>query len=366
MTQPNTDAVVQIEYVDGNNLVRGSGVLLAGGKYILTAAHLFNAGPSAASLNISSSAGALSGANAIHLYPAWSKNDSNFNHDIALIELKNPVTSVQGAELIGSGNLIGETFTFAGFGPASGLHTGTNTIDADAASLNSLFSRNVLPGAQFVYDHDNGSEAQNTLGTLIGAGSAVPTVNESQAVAGDSGGPLFINGKVAGISSYAYRNPQYDVNGVIDFSAGEVGLATNVQSYSGWINGMIGDVVQPQVPSQGSEVVTTVQEPIKDSVTNYFLLEIKAVSSVDISFDVKTKDGSATAGSDYKAVSTRMVLPAGEKTLVIPVEILGDSLNEGDETFSLVLSNFAGEGVDNALELTATHTISNYDLFGIS
>jgi len=96
--------------------------------------------------------------------------------------------------------------------------------------------------------------------------------------------------------------------------------------------------------------------------TNYFLLELGEALSVDASVSYQTQDGSATAGSDYTAVSGTATIEAGETKTLIAVPILGDSNQEGNETFDLVLSNpIGGIFPEGVTEVTATHTILNDD-----
>ena len=52
-----------------------------------------------------------------------------------------------------------------------------------------------------------------------------------------------------------------------------------------------------------------------------------------------TSDGTATAGSDYESISGELTIPAGQTSGTISVSVYGDLLAEGDETFSVVLSN---------------------------
>ena len=55
-----------------------------------------------------------------------------------------------------------------------------------------------------------------------------------------------------------------------------------------------------------------------------------------------TSDGSATAGADYTAVSGTLSFRAGERTQTVEVELLDDNHDEGEETFTLTLSNASG------------------------
>ena len=74
--------------------------------------------------------------------------------------------------------------------------------------------------------------------------------------------------------------------------------------------------------------------------------------------DVATQDGTATAGSDYEAVTRTLVFAPGETLKVVEVPVLDDSHDEGSETMALVLSNAQGAPIDDA---EGTGTISNSD-----
>jgi hypothetical protein len=71
-----------------------------------------------------------------------------------------------------------------------------------------------------------------------------------------------------------------------------------------------------------------------------------------------TADGTATAGADYTATSGTLVFAPGEKTKTIAVPIVGDTIGEPDEAFTLTLS-----GPSNAVlgQASATGTITNDD-----
>ncbi|WP_436527369.1 Calx-beta domain-containing protein [Actinoplanes sp. HUAS TT8] len=67
---------------------------------------------------------------------------------------------------------------------------------------------------------------------------------------------------------------------------------------------------------------------------------------VPIKIDWTTKDGTAKAGSDYKAASGSITIPANTDTTnwadYIPVTILGDTVLEGPENFKITLSSSTG------------------------
>ncbi len=96
--------------------------------------------------------------------------------------------------------------------------------------------------------------------------------------------------------------------------------------------------------------------------TNYFLLELSEPMTVDGSVNYATQDGTAIAGQDYTATSGTMTISAGDRSVLIPVEIIGDTIAESDETFKLIINNpIGGVFPTGVSEITATHTIVNDD-----
>jgi hypothetical protein len=75
------------------------------------------------------------------------------------------------------------------------------------------------------------------------------------------------------------------------------------------------------------------------------------------SVDFATADGSAQAGQDYTAASGTLSFAAGETSKSIEVPISSDSLQEGDETLSVNLSNATGAAL--AAPRAATVTIQD-------
>jgi hypothetical protein len=65
----------------------------------------------------------------------------------------------------------------------------------------------------------------------------------------------------------------------------------------------------------------------------------------NVTVEYKTADGSATAGSDYSAVSGRLTFNKNQTTKSIVVPILGDRLVESSETFSVQLANAKGASI---------------------
>lgn len=83
-----------------------------------------------------------------------------------------------------------------------------------------------------------------------------------------------------------------------------------------------------------------------------------------VTFDIATADGTATAGSDYVARAlTGQTIAAGQTTYTLAITILGDSVFEPDENFTVNVSNLAGAV---GTKTTAAITIVNDDIVPIS
>ncbi len=365
----------------------GTGVLLYDGQAILTAAHLFSNGSTAATVKFETSAGTqtLTSSKVVVMsnYDAF-----NTNNDLAIVWLNGhaPLTANR-YELYRSSDEIGKAFTFVGYGqPGTGAsgesltYAGTpirqkasNQFDADPATLKAALGAGMtwtpLAGTQLIADFDNGSAAQNALGRLINVGGTGLGVNEGFISQGDSGGPAFLNGKVAGIASYVTSLSQGSTRPDIDTSTnssyGEIGAWQKVSAYQQVIDQAV-RANYVNAPTKASEVKLAVTEGNSGIVDAYFLLEFTGVRSNPnqlLSVDYTTRDGSAKAGEDYIAVKGTLMLYPNENKAVIPVEILGDRIPEADETFFLDVSNPVGGSFGNVLVLTGMRTIVNDDVF---
>lgn len=82
----------------------------------------------------------------------------------------------------------------------------------------------------------------------------------------------------------------------------------------------------------------TVTEGDSGAVTATLTVSLSAVSGLDASAKYATEDGTATAGADYTAAMETLTIPAGSTTATLTIQVLGDLLDELDETFGIVLS----------------------------
>jgi len=72
---------------------------------------------------------------------------------------------------------------------------------------------------------------------------------------------------------------------------------------------------------------------------------------------VQTFDGTATGGSDYRAVAAaNFEIPAGSTAVAFPVDVYGDTAVEGNETFELILT-----GISGATSPASAYTATIYD-----
>ncbi len=81
-----------------------------------------------------------------------------------------------------------------------------------------------------------------------------------------------------------------------------------------------------------------------------FTVTLSASSANTITVNYATADGSATAPRDYVSVSGTVTFNPGETTKPIIVQIVGEFVNEPNETYSVNLSNptnatIAGSGI---------------------
>ncbi len=87
--------------------------------------------------------------------------------------------------------------------------------------------------------------------------------------------------------------------------------------------------------------ILRISEGDEGTTNAVFHVELGLVSAQTTSIDYATQDGTATAGQDYTATSGTLTFLAYTTNLTqtISIPILGDAIDEPDESFSVVLSN---------------------------
>jgi hypothetical protein len=191
-------------------------------------------------------------------------------NDIAIIRLAAPAPSfAQSHQIASLTDLTGSVFNIAGYGARSNgggsvgsnlgtgrLRQGDNRFDyrwGDAAFggfFNGFFDNPALPTAQveysYVADFDNGTAARDASGLLaadfgltglkynnLGVGQT-----EATSSGGDSGGPLFIGGRIAAITSYglSFGSGFGDLDDDLNDTFGEFGGYVPTYIHAAWIS----------------------------------------------------------------------------------------------------------------------------------
>ena len=252
------NGVVSINFPNGDLI--GSGALMFGGNYILTAAHVVT---DDAGQKISGTINFYPNSSNIFLPPisftaadisivqGYVPNGRNIvPNDVAVINITGKAPSgITGYELYRSNDEIGKSFTMVGFGltgngtdGASPNTTGTkrigiNTFEATGTDVNqpALFK-------DLVYDFDNGTPAGNRLLNTYSVDSTTGETSsniliETGTASGDSGGPGFINSNgrllIAGIVSGNTINSPFT----------GIGYYSRVSAFADEIDGLTGGPV---------------------------------------------------------------------------------------------------------------------------
>lgn len=368
----------------------GTGVLLYDGRAILTAAHVLTTSPGVTAASATVQFETVEGtasvtATTISVIPSY--DHINNNNDLALIWLSSPATAKANRyDIYRDSNEIGQSVTLAGYGaPGSGNSgvdvqyagvplriKGENLADADVgtlkAKLGGIMGWEPTPGTQLVADFDNGSAAQDALGQLIGNVDPGLGAKEGMVSPGDSGGPAFIDGHVAGIAGYiaslSTGATHPDLDNASNSSFGELGFWQRVSAHQQWIDQSM-RTHYPNVPAKPEDVQKVITEGDSGASYVYFLVQYtgeRTTPDALLSVDYTTRNGTAISGSDYIAVSGALRLYPGETQAVIPVEVIGDTIPEPAEVFYLDVTNpVGGTFAGNAITLTAMRTILDTD-----
>jgi hypothetical protein len=234
-------------------------LLLQGGKqYLLTAAHVVtqmgNILPDSFSVTFPGLAGTYTGIQ-YFIAPGWTGFQTD-GYDLALVKLNSPVPTTAYDILRNeiSGPVTGNIAGYGRYGTGDTgyipntfgtLHQGSNTFGEV------LFP---VPGNPYAFDFDDGSTARNTISNM-GFPSDLGLGSEEVFVAfGDSGGPTFFGGLVAGVHSFSYTFGQpYDIDKDLNSSFGEIGVDTRVVIFAKWIDSVTG---APPPSNGGGETIT--------------------------------------------------------------------------------------------------------------
>jgi uncharacterized repeat protein (TIGR01451 family) len=173
--------------------------------------------------------------------------------------------------------------------------------------------------------------------------------------------PVSVNFATANVSAIS-PGDYFATNGVLNFALGETNKNINViikgdtlyefdetfvVNLSGAVNATIansqatGTILNDDAIPMISIGDVTLTEGNNGTTNAVFPVSLSAASSLDVSVNFYTGDGSAYYGSDYNYTSGTLVIPAGRTTTNIVVQINGDLQIEPDEVFYVDLSSAA-------------------------
>jgi len=92
----------------------------------------------------------------------------------------------------------------------------------------------------------------------------------------------------------------------------------------------------------------TVPEGNVGTSTATFTLALSGPSGVPTTVNWATTDGTATAGIDYEAASGMATFGVGQTTQQVSVTVIGDAIDEPNETFTIVLTNPTNAGLQTS------------------
>jgi len=96
--------------------------------------------------------------------------------------------------------------------------------------------------------------------------------------------------------------------------------------------------------------ISDVSQAEGNSGTTAFIFTVTSSNSLnnDVNVNYATANGSATAGSDYQTTSGTLIIPAGQTSKTITVNVTGDTTKEPDEVFFVDLSLAGGATIAKA------------------
>ncbi|TFH70252.1 hypothetical protein E3V39_15360, partial [Gammaproteobacteria bacterium LSUCC0112] len=226
------------------------------------------------------------------------------DNDTPTLSVSSP-TVAEGANAVFTVSLSKASTTAVSFTPS--LSSGTATIGTD-------------------------TPAANTLEVSTDGGTTWTTVSGAVTIAA---GQTSVQLRVATIDDTIHESAE-----TFSLSTGTItGTVTNTGAASGTATITDNDTA----PSLAINDVTVNEA----AGTATFTVTRSGATGAAASVDFATKDGTATAGTDYTAATGTVSFAAGETTKTITINISNDDVFEGSETFNVTLSNVTGASISD-------------------
>jgi len=242
------DGVASLEVTRSTTSVGCTGALLPSGRQLLTAAHCVTDSTGIADVfgltALFETAGVfdLIDYNSVTIYPGYT-GDPLAGNDLAIVTLSRAAPADADRYPIYRGSdELGQVGQLAGYGltgqgrtditfPPGQRRVGLNRLDADGSALPLAGGSSLL-----LYDFDNGLPQNDGFGRSLGLHDLGEGLNEVLPSFGDSGGPTFLSGQIAGLHSFSFRMGNSDIDDTLNQSFGEFGADVRISAYANWID----------------------------------------------------------------------------------------------------------------------------------
>lgn len=263
------DGVVRID-TSVSDIFFGTGALLSTGKHILTAAHVVLPYQEEDMQVVFELPSGEVTRQVKNVFIPSDFSNSFLVNDLAILELKSKAPQAADRyEIYRDEDEIDRVHLKVGYGATGqgkadldlGWKTkrvGFNVYDDLANQFDDLigFPGLIPDDTQLAYDFDNGKPENDALGVLFGKPDTGLGIKEVGGALGDSGGPTFIDGAIAGINSYRFGKDFgiiTDVDDETNSSFGEFFADTRVSAYADWIDGILNGSIDPLDPPDNDE-----------------------------------------------------------------------------------------------------------------
>lgn len=202
-----------------------------------------------------STLGQFFGVERVVVRPDWLgfSNTDYLWKDIAVVVMEQDLPSWVTTYALHTGATLGQQSTHVGYGT---FGTGTGATGFDGRRRWGVNQVDWIPNDPTWYadqmllaDFDNGSAQWDTF-CLVGVACDRGTTSEAGAASGDSGGPLFINGRLAGITSFG----SYFTAGGAPYVADPARPFNSFGSFGGWapVSANLDFIASATVPEPGT------------------------------------------------------------------------------------------------------------------